>query len=495
MDKNTLLLAIDQGTTSTRAIVFNTAGEIVASTQKELPQIYPQEGWVEHDPETIWRATLEVSKQAFEAAESKGGQVVGMGIANQRETTILWDRRRGDPVHNAIVWQDRRTTATCGKLRELGFEDTIQTKTGLLLDPYFSATKLAWILDHVDGARTQANKGALLFGTVDSFLLWRFTSGQVHATDSTNASRTDLFNICEHQWDEELLALFQVPRACLPSVHDSAFHFGQTDPSIFGRSIPILGIAGDQQAAAFGQCCFAEGTCKSTYGTGCFLLVNTGQTPIKSSSRLLTTIAYRLSGQTTYALEGSIFVAGAAVQWLRDDLNIITEAAETERLAKSIKDTGGVYLVPAFTGLGAPYWDPTARGMLAGITRSTGRAEIARAALEASCYQTADLLAAMAKDGIHTVNLRVDGGMTKNDWLLQYLANILGLGIDRPDVMETSALGAAYLAGLQAGVFESLDDIVRNWRKNSHFDPKITASERRKLLSGWRTAVRRTLNR
>ena len=346
----------------------------------------------------------------------------------------------------------------------------------------------------MDGARTQASQGALLFGTVDSFLLWRFTSGQVHATDSTNASRTGLFNIHEHRWDEELLALFQVPAVCLPEVYDSAFHFGQTDPSIFGRSIPILGIAGDQQAAAFGQCCFAEGTCKSTYGTGCFLLVNTGQTPIKSSSRLLTTIAYRLSGQTTYALEGSIFVAGAAVQWLRDDLNIITEAAETERLAKSIKDTGGVYLVPAFTGLGAPYWEPTARGMLTGITRSTGRAEIARAALEASCYQTADLLAAMAEDGINTVNLRVDGGMTKNDWLLQYLANILDLGIDRPDVMETSALGVAYLAGLQAGVFESLDDIVRNWRRNSHFVPKITASERRKLLSGWRAAIRRTLN-
>ena len=494
MDKNTLLLAIDQGTASTRAIVFNTAGEIVALAQKELPQIYPQEGWVEHDPDMIWRATLEVSKQAFEAAESKGGQVAGMGIANQRETTILWDRKRGDPVHNAIVWQDRRTTATCNKLRELGLEDTIRTKTGLLLDPYFSATKLAWILDHVDGARTQANKGALLFGTVDSFLLWRFTSGQVHATDSTNASRTGLFNIHEHQWDEELLALFQVPRTCLPAVYDSSFHFGQTDPSIFGRSIPILGIAGDQQAAAFGQCCFAEGTCKSTYGTGCFLLVNIGQTPIKSSSRLLTTIAYRLSGQTTYALEGSIFVAGAAVQWLRDDLNIITEAAETERLAKSIKDTGGVYLVPAFTGLGAPYWEPTARGMLAGITRSTGRAQIARAALEASCYQTADLLEAMAKDGINTVNLRVDGGMTKNDWLLQYLANILDLGIDRPDVMETSALGVAYLAGLQAGVFESLNDIVRNWRRNSHFVPKMTASERRKLLSGWRAAIRRTLN-
>ena len=494
MDKNTLLLAIDQGTTSTRAIVFNTAGEIVASAQKELPQIYPQEGWVEHDPEMIWRATLEVSIQAFKAAEAKGGQVVGMGIANQRETTILWDRKSGGPVHNAIVWQDRRTTATCNKLQELGFEDTIQTKTGLLLDPYFSATKLAWILDHVDGARTQANKGMLLFGTVDSFLLWRFTSGKVHATDSTNASRTGLFNIHEHRWDEELLALFQVPAACLPEVYDSAFHFGQTDPSIFGRSIPILGIAGDQQAAAFGQCCFAEGTCKSTYGTGCFLLVNTGQTPIKSSSRLLTTIGYRLSGQTTYALEGSIFVAGAAVQWLRDDLNIITEAAETERLAKSIKDTGGVYLVPAFTGLGAPYWEPTARGMLTGITRSTGRAEIARAALEASCYQTADLLAAMAEDGINTVNLRVDGGMTKNDWLLQYLANILDLGIDRPDVMETSALGAAYLAGLQAGVFDSLDDIVRNWRKHSHFDPKITAPERRKLLSGWKAAIQRTLN-
>ncbi len=494
MDKNTLLLAIDQGTTSTRAIVFNTAGEIVASAQKELPQIYPQEGWVEHDPEMIWRATLEVSIQAFKAAEAKGGQVVGMGITNQRETTILWDRKSGGPVHNAIVWQDRRTTATCNKLQELGFEDTIQTKTGLLLDPYFSATKLAWILDHVDGARTQANKGMLLFGTVDSFLLWRFTSGKVHATDSTNASRTGLFNIHEHRWDEELLALFQVPAACLPEVYDSAFHFGQTDPSIFGRSIPILGIAGDQQAAAFGQCCFAEGTCKSTYGTGCFLLVNTGQTPIKSSSRLLTTIGYRLSGQTTYALEGSIFVAGAAVQWLRDDLNIITEAAETERLAKSIKDTGGVYLVPAFTGLGAPYWEPTARGMLTGITRSTGRAEIARAALEASCYQTADLLAAMAEDGINTVNLRVDGGMTKNDWLLQYLANILDLGIDRPDVMETSALGAAYLAGLQAGVFDSLDDIVRNWRKHSHFDPKITAPERRKLLSGWKAAIQRTLN-
>ena len=495
MDDNSLLLAIDQGTTTSRAIAFDSFGGIVASAQSELPQIYPKDGWVEHDPDEIWRTTFDVSKRTFEAAESKGGRVVAIGIANQRETTVLWNRRTGTPIHNAIVWQDRRTTETCDQLRELGVEEEIQAKTGLLLDPYFSATKIAWILDHVEGSRAQAEAGSILFGTIDSFLLWHLTAGKVHATDATNASRTSLFNIHSHQWDEDLLHLFAVPRACLPKVCDSAFRFGETNPAIFGRPIPILGIAGDQQAATIGQCCFTPGAAKSTYGTGCFLLVNTGQKAVKSSNRLLTTIAYRLSGQTTYALEGSIFVAGAAIQWLRDDLNIITEAAETERLARLIEDTGDVYFVPAFTGLGAPYWDPTARGAIVGLTRSTGRAEIARAALEASCYQTADLLAAMAKDGIDAVNLRVDGGMTKNDWLLQYLANILDISIERPVVMETTALGAACLAGLQAGIFGSLDDITRIWRQESYFEPAITPVERNKRLAGWRAAVGRTLNR
>ena len=493
MEKKSLLLAVDQGTTTSKAIAFDEQGEMVASAQRALPQIYPADAWVEHDPEVIWRTVLDVSRRTLEAAESNGDRVVAVGIANQRETTVLWDQRTGAPIHNAIGWQDRRTTGACDRLRGLGFEDEVQEKTGLLLDPYFSATKIAWILDQRPNSRAQAEAGLILFGTVDSFLLWRLTAGKVHATDATNASRTGLFNIHSREWDENLLDLYAIPRGCLPEVCDSAYHFGETDPSIFGRPIPILGIAGDQQAATIGQCCFTPGTAKSTYGTGGFILVNTGHKAIKSSNRLLTTIAYQLSGQATYALEGSIFITGAAIQWLRDALGIITEAAETEKLATLIKDTGNVYLVPAFTGLGAPYWDPTARGALLGITRSTGRAEIARAALEACCYQTADLLEAIANDGINTKSMRVDGGMAKNNWLLQYLADILDISIDRPVITETTALGAAYLAGLQAGIFTSLEDIARNWRRASHFDPAMTSFERNRRLAGWKTAVGRTL--
>ena len=490
-----LLLAIDQGTTTTRAIVFNTASEIVASAQTELTQHYPANGWVEQDPEAIWSATVKVSKHALEKAESQGGEVVAIGITNQRETTLMWDEETGKPVCNAIVWQDRRTMPRCGELKKLGLENEVQEKTGLLLDPYFSATKIAWILDRVDRNREKSAAGKLLFGTVDSFLLWRLTRGTVHATDATNASRTSLFNIHDRQWDNDLLRLFNIPRACLPDVRDSAANYGTTDPELFGRSIPILGIAGDQQAATVGQCCFSVGSTKSTYGTGCFLLTNIGPKPVLSTNRLLTTIAYQISGRTTYALEGSIFAAGAAVQWLRDGLKIIEEAKDTEKLANLIEDTGGVYLVPAFTGLGAPHWDPSARAALIGMTRSTGRAEIARAALEASCYQTADILAGVARDGVKATSIRVDGGMTGNKWLLQDLANILDIPIERPYVLETTALGAAYLAGLQAGIFATLDDIAQSWRRESHFLPDISSSQRKTRLAGWKDAVRRTLNK
>jgi len=493
MKNKSLLLSIDQGTTTSKAIAFDEQGQLVAITQSEVPQIYPAEAWVEHDPEEIWRTSLDVARRTLETAEVTGDQVVAIGITNQRETTVLWDQKTGLPIYNAIVWQDRRTADACDRLRELNLEDQVRAKTGLLLDPYFSATKIAWILDHVPNSRAQAEEGSILFGTVDSFLLWRLTAGKVHATDATNASRTGIYNIHSTEWDEELLDLYKIPANCLPEVHDSSHFFGETDSTIFGRPIPVSGIAGDQQAATIGQCCFTRGTVKGTYGTGGFVLVNTGNKVIKSSNRLLSTIAYKIAGTPTYALEGSIFNAGATIQWLRDMVGIITDAAETEKLAESIKETGNVYLVPAFTGLGAPYWDPAARGALVGITRSTGRAEIARAALEACCYQTADLLRAMAEDGIDAIGMKVDGGMAKNSWFLQYLANILDVDIDRPFITETTALGVAYLAGLQAGLFESFDEIAGQWRGASQFHPQMTSPEREKLLSDWDTAVRRTL--
>jgi glycerol kinase len=487
------ILAIDQGTTSSRAIVFDSAGRIVSTAQAEFAQHYPKDGWVEHDPEDIWRTTLETAREAFAAAEKTGGQIAAIGVTNQRETTIIWDRETGAPIYNAIVWQDRRTAGICEQLRKEGFESDVTARTGLLLDPYFSATKAAWILDAVEGARARAEKGELAFGTVDAFLIWRLTGAKSHATDATNASRTSLFNIHGNCWDETLLNKFRVPGEILPVVRDCADDYGVTDPELFGRAVPICGVAGDQQAAAFGQACFAPGDIKSTYGTGCFVLVNTGDKPLASRNKLLSTIAYRLSGESVYALEGSIFIAGAAVQWLRDELQIIKSAAETAELAESIESNEGVYLAPAFTGLGAPHWAPGARGLITGLTRGAGRAHLARAALESVVYQTADLMTAIAKDGAQTNTLRVDGGMVANDWLMQFLADILGLPVERPKILETTALGAAYLAGLQAGIFENLDDIAERWRLDARFQPAMAPADRQRNLSGWADALRRTL--
>lgn len=487
------ILAIDQGTTSSRAIVFDLAGTPRAAAHKEFPQHYPADGWVEHDPEDIWASTVEVCRRALDAWA--GRDVAALGITNQRETTVVWDRATGDPVYPAIVWQDRRTSDLCQRLRAEGHEPMVTARSGLLIDPYFSATKVAWILDNVDGARERATRGELAFGTVDSFLLWRLTGGKVHASDPTNAARTSLYNIHENDWDDDLLRLFRVPAAMLPELRDCAADFGTCDPALFGRSIPITGMAGDQQAAAIGQVCFEPGMIKSTYGTGCFVIVNTGEQPLASRNRLLTTIAYRLDGRTTYAVEGSIFVAGAAVQWLRDQLGIIAEAAETEILARDLDDNKGVYLVPAFTGLGAPHWDPDARAAVFGLTRDAGVAELCRAALEAVCYQTRDLFAAMAEDGVHPTELRVDGGMVGNDWLMQFLADILDLPVDRPVVNETTALGAAFLAGLGCGVYGSLEDIAGGWRRQARFEPCMTEDRRRRLLLGWDKAVRRVRER
>jgi len=487
MTEKTAILAIDQGTTSSRALVFSQKGEVIAVAQQEFPQIYPNDGWVEHDPEALWATSLDSAQRAFSEAEAAGFHVAAIGITNQRETTIVWDKQSGKPIYNAIVWQDRRTAPVCDALRHKGFEQTIQAKTGLLLDPYFSATKIAWILDHVEGGRKKAERGELAFGTVDSFLINRLTDGACHVTDATNASRTSLFNIETQDWDRELLDMFNVPDTLLPEVLDCAADFGATAPDIFGRSIPILGVAGDQQAATIGQCCFAIGDIKSTYGTGCFVLLNTGEQKIQSNNRLLTTVAYRLQGKTTYALEGSIFMAGAAVQWLRDGINIINHASETEQLAKEAEE--GVYMVPAFTGLGAPYWDAGARASIFGMTRATGRAELVRATLEAVCFQTADLFDAMAEDGVRPKALKVDGGMVSNDWFLQFLADLLGFSVERPVVMETTALGVAYLAGLQLGLFQSLADIQEKWKLQTAFKAKDAKGKSRQKYTKWRKAV------
>lgn len=487
------ILAIDQGTTSSRAIVFDSAGRIVSSAQQEFPQHYPANGLVEHDPEDIWRTTLNVTRESLTEAEKNDGKVAAIGITNQRETTILWERASGKPIHNAIVWQDRRTADICKTVHDNGYEADIAARTGLLLDPYFSATKAAWILDHVDGARERAEQGEVAFGTIDSFLIARLTGGNAHITDATNASRTSLFNIHTNEWDDALLTLFRVPRAILPEVMDCAADFGETDPEIFGRPIPIYGVAGDQQAAAIGQACFTPGDIKSTYGTGCFILVNTGDEAVASQNRLLSTVAYRLNGETTYALEGSIFIAGAVVQWLRDELGVIKEASEAGALADSIESNNGVYLAPAFTGLGAPHWAPDARGLITGLTRSAGRAELARAALESVAYQTADLMQAIARDGATPKTLRVDGGMAASDWTMQFIADILDLPVERPKVTETTALGAAYLAGLQAGIFQDPNDIAARWRLDARFQPAMAAEERTRNLAGWNAALRLAL--
>ncbi|HEY0972998.1 MAG TPA: glycerol kinase GlpK [Solimonas sp.] len=485
----TAILAIDQGTTSTRAIVFDRNGRKLGTGQRELPQSYPQPGWVEHDAEHIWADTVECVRAALREAKLGATDIASLGITNQRETTVIWDRASGKPIHPAIVWQDRRTSAFCQQHQSRS--GWLADKTGLLLDPYFSATKIAWLLDQVPGARARAEKGELAFGTIDSWLLWKLTAGRVHATDATNASRTALFNLRTQAWDDELLTFFNVPRALLPEVRDSAADYGRTTAELFGGEIAIGGIAGDQQAATVGQACFEPGMIKSTYGTGCFMVLNTGREFRLSKNRLLSTVAYRLNGETTYALEGSIFVAGAAVQWLRDAVHLIRAAGDTESLARSIEDTQGVYLVPAFTGLGAPYWDPEARGAILGLTRDSGIAHIVRAALESVGFQTRDLLVAMAEDAVAPKELRVDGGMVVNDWLTQCLADLLQTPVVRPQTVETTALGAAFLAGLQAGVYGSLEEIAALWQAQARFAPKMPATRAEALYAGWRDAVAR----
>jgi glycerol kinase len=491
------LIALDQGTTSTRAIVFDARLAPVATAQQEFRQIFPAPGWVEHDPEDIWGTSVATVREAMAKAGLAAKDIAGIGITNQRETTLVWDRASGKPIHNAIVWQDRRTAGRCAALRRERHEALVSDKTGLLLDPYFSATKIAWMLDHVAGARAAAAAGRLAFGTVDTFLLWRLTGSRVHASDATNAARTALLDIHHGEWDEALLSLFDVPAALLPQVRDCAGDFGTTEPALFGGPIRILGVAGDQQAATIGQGCFHPGMIKSTYGTGCFALLNTGDEAVRSNNRLLSTIAYQLEGKRTYALEGAIFVAGAAVQWLRDGLKMIATAAESATLADAADPAEQVYLVPAFVGLGAPYWDADARGALYGLTRKSGPAEIARAALEAVGYQTRDLLEAMRADwpdagGADTV-LRVDGGMTASEWVMQFLADILAAPVDRPVVMETTALGAAYLAGRAAGLCPDLAGFTALWKLDRRFEPGMDAATRERKLAGWRDAVRRTL--
>jgi glycerol kinase len=491
------LLAVDQGTTSTRAFLFDESLAAVGFAQLEFPQIYPQPGWVEHDPQGIWTTSVATARAAMASAEVTAENVAAIGITNQRETTIVWDRATGKPIYNAIVWQDRRTHDVCARLARAGHEQLVNARTGLLLDPYFSATKIAWILDHVDGARAAAEAGKLAFGTVDTYLLWQLTGGKVHLTDATNAARTLLLDIRTGEWDRELLDLFRVPASLMPEVRDSASDFGTTVPHLLGGPVRILGIAGDQQAATVGQGCFKPGMAKSNYGTGCFALLNTGDTPVKSRARLLTTIAYQLEGKRTYALEGAIFIAGAAVQWLRDGLRLISTAAETGTLAAAADPADAVYMVPAFVGLGAPWWDAEARAALYGLSRKSGPPEISRAALESVGYQTRDLLDAMRADwpaaqGADTV-LRVDGGMTSSDYTMQFLSDILAVPVDRPAFMETTALGAAYLAGRKAGVCPDLDGFAATWRLDRRFEPKMDAQTRDRKWSGWQDAVRRTL--
>lgn len=488
------LLAIDQGTTSSRAIVFSPAGEIVASAQQEFAQIYPEPGWVEHDPDVIWATVTTTIRQAAARAKKAGWTIRAAGVTNQRETAIIWDRRTGRPIHNAIVWQDRRTAPRCATLREAGHEAAITAKTGLVLDPYFSAAKFAWILDTVDGARDRAERGELAFGTVDSFLIWRLTGGAVHSTDATNASRTSLYHLKAARWDEDLLDLFGVPAAGLPEVRDCAADYGNILEDILPGGVPITGVAGDQQAAAIGQACFAPGEAKCTYGTGAFLLLNTGGRMAVSDNRLLATLAYRIGGQSTFALEGSVLSAGATVQWLRDGLGIIGKASEIEALAASAEPECGVYFVPAFTGLGAPHWDAGARGAILGLTRGAGRAEIAMAALDSTAHQTGDLLDAMARDGVPARRLKVDGGMAGNDRLLQRLADLTDVEVTRPVNTESTAWGAAFLAGLGAGMFNSLEDGAALWRADRSFIPGLDRTARTRCRDGWQDAVRRVLS-
>jgi glycerol kinase len=488
------LLAIDAGTTSVRAIIFDPLGQVIASAQQEFTQYFPQPGWVEQDADEIWMSVLATCRSALRQSGLAAAEIAAIGIANQRETSVIWERATGRAIHRAIVWQDRRTADVCERLRDAGHEAAVSAKTGLLLDPYFSATKIAWMLDAVAGARADACAGRLCFGTIDSWLLWKLTGGRVHATDATNASRTLLFDVVAQSWDGELLALFDVPRAMLPEVRDSNADFGVTDTALFGAELAIHGVLGDQQAALVGQACFAPGMIKSTYGTGCFLVMNTGDVITRSQNRLLSTVAYRIDGRVTYAIEGSIFIAGAAVQWLRDGLKLIATAAESEEIAARANGNGGVYLVPAFTGLGAPHWDPHARGALLGLSRDTGIGEIVTAALQSVCFQTRDLLEAMRRDSSAAAcTLRIDGGMAANPWFAQALADILGLPVDRPEVIETTALGAAYMAGLGAGVFGSLDQIAAQWRCARRFEAEMPMPQREGLYQGWQDAIARVL--
>ena len=485
------IMSLDQGTTSSRCILFDRSGQICASAQREFRQIFPQPGWVEHDPMEIWRTTLEVAKNAMEKLGVEADQITAIGITNQRETTVLWDKRTGMPVYNAIVWQCRRTADMIDRLVAQGHSDTIRQKTGLVPDAYFSGSKIRWILDHVPGAREKAEKGQLLFGTIDTWLIWNLTGGRIHVTDFTNASRTMLYNIHELCWDEELLTLLDIPRAILPEVKPSSCVFGETDFELLGGQIPIAGAAGDQQCAMFGQCCFEPGQMKNTYGTGCFLLMNTGETPVESHNGLVTTIAAGLPGKIQYALEGSIFVAGAAIQWLRDQVDVLTSAKESYQYAISVPDTAGAYVVPAFAGLGAPHWDQHARGCVVGITRSFCRAHLVRATLESLAYQTYDICKAMEQDsGIPISQLKVDGGACANDFLMQFQSDILSCEVHRPSCIETTALGAAYLAGLAVGYWNSLDDIRDNWALDQAFSPEMEAVTRQQLLKGWHKAVK-----
>ncbi len=486
-------ISIDQGTTSSRAILFGEDGSILKTCQMEFEQIYPKPGWVEHNPEEIWETTKSVLKDLYHSDIAKNHKIRGIGITNQRETTILWDRKSGKPIYNAIVWQDRRTSDFCKSLVKQGLEETVINKSGLVIDPYFSATKIKWILDNVPGARSKAENNEICFGTVDSFLLWKLTGGKVHATDATNASRTSLYNIESLEWDNELLKIFDVPISLMPVVMDSNSHFGDISKDIINVELPILSILGDQQAAAVGQACFKPGSIKSTYGTGCFVIINSGKKIIKSNSRLLGTICYKINGEVTYALEGSIFIAGAVVQWLRDSLKIIETASQTEDIIEKMQSNSGVYLVPAFTGLGCPYWDPDARGAIYGITRDTGKNEITRAAIESVAYQTRDLFKAMSEDGISPKMLRVDGGMTDNDWLMQFLSNILDISVEVPKITETTALGVAMMAALTDGKYSTLEELSNLWSSNKSYIPKIDKSERDNLLKNWDYYVNKTL--
>ena len=490
------ILSIDQGTTSSRGVLFDENYEIISIGQNEFTQFFPDSGWVEHDPEEIWTSTLESCRSAIKQSQIDPNQIRAIGITNQRETTVVWDKETGMPIYNAIVWQDRRTSDYCQSLRSLGHESLVNQKTGLLLDPYFCATKIAWILDHVDGAREKANKGGLLFGTIDCFLMWRLSNQKIHSTDATNACRTLLYNIHEGCWDKDLLDLFNVPASMLPEVYDNAADFGVADESIFGSEIAIAASIGDQPSALVGQACFHPGMVKSTYGTGCFVLINTGYEPVKSNNKLLTTLAFQVNGKTCYALEGSIFIAGAAVQWLRDGLKFIESAEQSETLAMKADDSQDVYLVPAFVGLGAPHWDPDCRGALFGMTRNTGPAEITKATLESVCYQTSDLLSAISKDlGESKLSaIRVDGGMAASNWTMQMLSDLVELPVDRPKNLETTALGAAYLAGMQVGFYPPMDEFSESWQSESQFNSKMKEELRERKLAGWKDAVRRTLS-